>query len=493
MTSTIFSFCPCCNGNIPYIDISYDNPTYLLKIDCACGYHRSKLKLNDYLKYYKPSTDNLTTYQSQCVKHNLTYKHYCLICGEHLCNKCLKEHKDNMIIHFDDYAAQITEKKMLLEKSKNFLQEEYEMIKEEINELSTQNNDDINKIKEKWYNYYNWNNEIMLFFSLMINNYKGDNYMMLYNIIDYNFCIDFEDSNRCLNDRYESPLIQKDTNHYDILEKIVSENETQNVCSFLVLKDERYAIAYNQKDEPIVIIDPKNNFQIDFEINDIYDKIYDLSQIDNGYLIGFSLNIVQFWSLSKDTYEYKFSVDIDSLTVGIAISNNRLLLSNSEFFSLWECNENQSTFIKNIFKDIGMVLIHYIKKKDILIGACQYTLLFIDLKNYQSESIMELEEYPYQLESDDKKIYIGTRYEIMIINQETYIIEKEIEKCSSFHLLVQLNENILLCEGKHHSLFIWDIKKEEKRKIAFENRKRFGIVLKDYIINKFITVRFCSK
>ena len=86
-------------------------------------------------------------------------------------------------------------------------------------------------------------------------------------------------------------------------------------------------------------------------------------------------------------------------------------------------------------------LIHYIKKKDIVIGVCQYALLFIDLKNNQTESIMELEEYPYQLESDDKRIYVGTRNEILMINQETYIIEKEIEKCSSFHLLIQLNEN----------------------------------------------------
>ena len=81
---------------------------------------------------------------------------------------------------------------------------------------------------------------------------------------------------------------------------------------------------------------------------------------------------------------------------------------------------------------------------------------------------MELEEYPYQLESDDKRIYVGTRNEILMINQETYIIEKEIEKCSSFHLLIQLNENVLLCEGKKHILFIWDIKKEEKRIISFE-------------------------
>ena len=117
--------------------------------------------------------------------------------------------------------------------------------------------------------------------------------MMLSNIIDYNIILD-EDSNKCLNDRYESPLIQKDLNHYDILETIVSNNEKQNVCSFLVLKDERYAIAYNQKNEPIVIIDPKNDFQIDFKINDIYDKVYDLAQIDNGYLLGFSSNIIRF-------------------------------------------------------------------------------------------------------------------------------------------------------------------------------------------------------
>ena len=492
MKSTILSFCPCCNGNIPYIDISYDNPNYLLNIECPCGYHQKKLKLNDYLKYYEPCTDNLITYQSQCIKHKQTYKHYCLICGEHLCYKCLKEHKDNMIIHFDDYKAQITEKKMLLEKAKNFLQEDYEKIKEEINKLSLQKVEDIDQIKEKWYSYYNWINDILLFFSLLLNNYKGDNYMMLSNIIDYNIILD-EDSNKCLNDRYESPLIQKDLNHYDILETIVSNNEKQNVCSFLVLKDERYAIAYNQKNEPIVIIDPKNDFQIDFKINDIYDKVYDLAQIDNGYLLGFSSNIIRFWSISKNTYDYIFTLNIESLTVGVAISNNRLLLSNSEIFSLWECNESQSTFIKNVFTDIGMMLIHYIKKKDILIGVCQYALLFIDVKNNQTESIMELEEYPYQLESDDKRIYVGTRNEILMINQETYIIEKEIEKCSSFHLLIQLNENVLLCEGKKHILFIWDIKKEEKRIISFESRRRFGIVLKDYIINQFIKVKFFTK
>ena len=486
MTSTIQSLCPSCNGHIPFIDISYEYPDYYLDINCECGFNK-KVKVLDYLKNYKPDDSNVVTYKSECDKHKEKYKHYCVRCDRYLCGKCIKEHEQKMIIHFDDYSEQILEKKTKIQKKYKEIQDEIKRIKSDlINEIIKLTQIRIRDIEFEYQEFINNNNAIMNYLTILINNYKGDNYPMLYNIIDYDFNFRKPDANESVSELFNEltsfPIVRKQSNHSDKIDEIKSENPNKNVYSMIILKDGRYALTFNEDNEPILIIDPKTNFNIDIKIDFYEEKVYSLSQLDNDYLLTFSVHRLTMYSLDKYSYKMIHSGPSTESTMGVAVPGNLLWYADGEVFSLWSYNDERTKYEKDIIENDGIEKIHFLRNLNIIVGRRNMILYFINVNTTQTECKMELKNKAKDFDSDDIYLYVGTDSEILIINQKTFIIEKEISnvKFDELYFMRRLYNNIFLCEGDSNELFIWDIEKDKNRIIPFECRRKFGLVLSDY-------------
>lgn len=123
--SIIQSLCPNCSDNIP--NIYY---TDSLSIECNCGYAKDAISIEDYMTNYQPSNKRLCSYQSKCDKHNITYKYYCIMYNNSLCEKCLVNHKEK-VIRFGSINKKIKELKAMIDKGYNHINKYFQSLYDE--------------------------------------------------------------------------------------------------------------------------------------------------------------------------------------------------------------------------------------------------------------------------------------------------------------------------------------------------------------------------
>ena len=105
---------------------------------------------------------------------------YCLKCNKYLCcdcKDCMKEHQENDIYNFDNIENEINEIKNNIKKCKEIIEKEEIYCKNFIKELENK----IQVLKNLFDNYKKRNNDLILIYNLLI-----DNFEQLKNIKNYN-------------------------------------------------------------------------------------------------------------------------------------------------------------------------------------------------------------------------------------------------------------------------------------------------------------------
>ena len=85
-----YPLCAKCKKEYPLMIVIYTTPIEIL-LRCKCGYE-NKYTVNEFIYYIKDTEANVV--YLKCKKHNEPFYHYCYVCKEHFCTKCLHSHKE---------------------------------------------------------------------------------------------------------------------------------------------------------------------------------------------------------------------------------------------------------------------------------------------------------------------------------------------------------------------------------------------------------------
>lgn len=260
----------------------------------------------------------------------------------------------------------------------------------------------------------------------------------------------------------------KDTSGFLPLSKINEHSST--VTSLLLLQDGR--LASSSSDKTIKVFDLSNDFHCDITLAGHTDRVYFLSQMDNGLLLSCSADHqIKVWSIFLFDYVCEYTIQdahSDSIYKVIPITNKRIAsCSKDQTIKIW----SSDTFmlvkvLEGHTKDVRSIL--QINSREMLVSGSYEdgTLRFWDLETYQCQSVIKgvyCDTRNSLVQVDDERVLVGYDDKIYIIDINKYRIEREIEdyRVVNFSCFALMKKGTIVCGGNGRTLYLKEDDEED--------------------------------